>query len=249
MNGRNNGRRLCPCPLLKVLAGGTLLLLLCLLVAPGAKAMAEEAGVLGDAYSVDFHTVRDPRSFMEDMASPMPLPKTLVPLTREDAVAWELHRRSSTLSESDALQTASALCEEADALGFDPWLFLALIHVESNYNHLAISYMGAEGLMQLMPSTAAWTAEHYGLSWPDNHSFDPVLNVRLGARYLALLIEQFDGHYMRALTAYNRGPSATRYIVRKYGALPQEIRDFYANKVLLKYTSLHRAFGSLPRAI
>ena len=60
-------------------------------------------------------------------------------------------------------RTAQALCEEADELGYDPLMFLALIHVESNYNHLAISYVGAEGLMQLMPPTAEWTAERYGL--------------------------------------------------------------------------------------
>ena len=87
-----------------------------------------------------------------------------------------------------------------------------------------------------------------GSSWDERHSFDPVLNVRLGSRYLALLLEDFGGRMDYAFTAYNRGPSATRYILRKYGRLPRDIRDFYATKVLNKYRSLRQTFGHLPNS-
>ncbi|MEZ4272590.1 MAG: transglycosylase SLT domain-containing protein [Myxococcota bacterium] len=117
--------------------------------------------------------------------------------------------------------------------------------MESNYNHLAISPVGAEGLMQLMPPTAAWTANKYDLQWPEQHSFDPELNVRLGARYLALLTREFKGHMDLALTAYNRGPSATRYILGRHGRLPKDVRDFYATKVLDKYSALKHMYGHL----
>ena len=158
-----------------------------------------------------------------------------MPLTLEDAVAEELFTRSKSLAQDEVLRVASVLCNEAEVLGFDPFMLLAVIRIESNYNHLAISPVGAEGLMQLMPYTAVWFSQEVGLDWGDGHSFDPELNVRLGARYLHTLRHQFRGRMDRALTAYNRGPSATWAIIGRHGALPGEIRDFYATKVLDQY--------------
>ena len=187
---------------------------------------------------------RDPLQFAADLEHHHPQP--LVPLTLEDTIALELAYRSKTLSPQAASRTARVLCEEAYKLGLDPWLFLAVIHIESYYDHLAISPVGAEGLMQLMPYTASWFAENQGLPWPEGHSFDPELNVRLGARYLAMLADQFKGRLDWALTAYNRGPGATRYILRHHGRLPSEIREFYAGKVLQRYWRLLRKNRDVP---
>lgn len=206
-----------------------------------AHAVAEEEA---DGYTTSFSSLRDPKTFSAEL-SVVP-PKPVIPMNRSDAVAQELLYRTRTLTETEAMQVAHALVEEADSLGYDPLIYLALIRIESNYNHLAISPVGAEGLMQLMPPTAAWMAEREGVEWPERHSFDPVLNVRLGARYLAHLNRQFKGRMDHALTAYNRGPSATQYLIRKYGDLPREIRDFYATKVLDKYQELRGMYGHLP---
>lgn len=222
--------------------GGMVLLAAAVLgLESSAQAVAEEEA---DGFTSSFSSPRDPLAFAEDIAVPTPQP--VVPMTRQDAVAEELMQRSRTLSSREVLQVAQAVIEEADLLGHDPFLFLALIRIESNYNHLAISPVGAEGLMQLMPPTAAWVAEREGVEWPEKHSFDPVLNVRLGSRYLAHLTRLFSGRIDHALTAYNRGPAATQYLVSKYGDLPREIRDFYATKVLDKYRELQAKYGHLP---
>ncbi len=187
-------------------------------------------------------TERDPWDFAATLSPAMTRP--VVALDLEDAVARELLRSSRTLSEADALRTAITLVEEARRLEWDPLLFVAVIHIESDYDHLAISNRGAEGLMQLMPETAEWMAERLAIDWPDSHSFDPALNVKLGAQYLAHLSHQFR-NLDQTLTAYNRGPKATRYILHTHGRLPPPIRDFYAAKVLKRYRLLRETYGHL----
>jgi len=89
-----------------------------------------------------------------------------------------------------------------------PLLVHSVIKVESNYNPNAISSKGAEGLMQLIPSTA----RRFGVS----NSFNPVENVEGGARYLRYLLDLYKGDYRLALAAYNAGEGA----VAKHGGVP-----------------------------
>ncbi len=190
-------------------------------------------------------TPPDPVRFLNELELVMPRPT--VNLTVGDAVAQELIRQSHTLSEQDALRTAQAVVEESVAVGYDPLLVLALIYVESYYDHFAVSPVGAEGLMQIMPPTGEFMAAQMGLERTQGHTFDPVLNVRLGTRYLAQLQRQFGGSVELALTAYNRGPSNTYYLLRQFGGhLPESVRDVYAGKVLRRYSELRAAYGALP---
>ena len=116
--------------------------------------------------------------------------------------------------------------------------------VESSYNHLALSPVGAEGLMQLMPATAAGIAPE---SMRRCHIFEPAANVRVGARYLAQLGRMFPHDRIAALTAYNRGPEATRRILRSHHhRIPRAVAATYATRVLARYAALHRAYGALP---
>ena len=220
------------------------LALLAVSMGTGARALAENVvGAFRGSKVTILLTARDPEQFLAELTPVMPRPVVL--LSREDAVAQEILARSRTMTETQALRTAQALCEEARRLGYDPLLFLAVIHIESFYDHLAISPVGAEGLMQLMPPTAAFMAERGKMPWPDQHSFDPVLNVRLGVRYLVELHHEFR-RMDYALTAYNRGPYNTHYILRNYGDLPAHVRDFYATKVLDRYETLKGLYGHLP---
>jgi soluble lytic murein transglycosylase-like protein len=86
-----------------------------------------------------------------------------------------------------------------------PELLHAVIRAESAYDHTAVSRAGAQGLMQLMPATAA----RYGV----RDSFNPVENVRGGAAYLRDLLDMFDQDLRLALAGYNAGENA----VIKYG--------------------------------
>ena len=87
-------------------------------------------------------------------------------------------------------------------------LVLGVIAVESSFDSEACSHVGARGLMQLMPKTAASLARRLG--WGDYEITDPEFNVEAGTYYLALLLRMFDGDQALALAAYNTGPARVR---------------------------------------
>jgi soluble lytic murein transglycosylase len=92
-----------------------------------------------------------------------------------------------------------------NALPFD--LVAAVVFAESRFDPSAVSPRGALGLMQIMPSTAAWIAEQLGQPVPTNADLhDPALNTHLGTWYLRHLLDRFGG-VESALAAYNAGPS------------------------------------------
>lgn len=129
-----------------------------------------------------------------------------------------------------------------------PILVLALIHVESGYDSRAVSPVGARGLMQLMPATAADVAQRRAFAYagPDD-LFDGVKNVRLGIIYLQELYTQFRKHWLAAFTAYNRGPGNTSKILANHGGkIPEPILNFYANLIVKKYAALIKRYPVPP---
>jgi hypothetical protein len=113
----------------------------------------------------------------------------------------------------------------------DPDLLRAVIKCESDFNHLAISRAGAQGLMQLMPDTAR-------LVDVDN-PFNAGENIEGGAKYLQYLLSSFDDVRL-ALAAYNAGEGA----VRRAGGIPpyRETRN-YVSAVLSQYER-YRSLGA-----
>ena len=104
--------------------------------------------------------------------------------------------------------------------GLDSALLRAVIHAESAFNPMAMSNKGAQGLMQLMPDTA----NDMGVA----DAFDAAQNIRGGARYLAMLLKNFNGDAQLATAAYNAGPGA----VQKYrGVPPYDETQVYVQRV------------------
>lgn len=106
----------------------------------------------------------------------------------------------------------------------DESLIRAVIHAESAYQPDARSPKGAQGLMQLMPDTAA--------ELEVRNPFDPAENIDGGARYLSQLLAEFKGDLELAAAAYNAGPGA----VYKYGGVPpyDETQE-YVRRVKILY--------------
>jgi len=88
----------------------------------------------------------------------------------------------------------------------EPSLVLAVIMAESSFNEHAESRAGAQGLMQLMPPTAADMATRMGMhDFEPEHVWKPEINIALGTFYLNWLKNRYDGNINLALAAYNAG--------------------------------------------
>jgi|GEM_PF-1369758 len=109
---------------------------------------------------------------------------------------------------SDDTSLDGMIQNAASRYGVDAALIKAVIHAESGFNPNAKSHVGAQGLMQLMPKTAAWL----GVSNP----WDPQQNINGGAKYLAFLMRDFNGDMSKAIAAYNAGQGN----VRKHKGIP-----------------------------
>jgi hypothetical protein len=100
-------------------------------------------------------------------------------------------------------------------------LIMAVIKAESDFQTRAVSSAGAQGLMQLMPSTA----RELGVKNP----FDIRENIEGGAKYLKKMLDIFSGNLEQALAAYNAGPQAVK---NHQGRIPFQETRLYVKRVL-----------------
>lgn len=109
----------------------------------------------------------------------------------------------------------------AEESGVEEHLISSVIAVESNFNPRAVSRKKAQGLMQLMPATAAQFAV--------KDVFDPQQNIAAGARYLKELLARYGSDLRLALAAYNAGPEQ---VARHRGIPPFPETRAYVQRVL-----------------
>lgn len=144
----------------------------------------------------------------------------------DGSFATELDKAMSTAESHGAAglnisgDTSSLIQEAAARYQIDPRLVAAVAQTESGGNQEAVSPVGAIGVMQLMPDTAA------GLGV---NPYDKKQNIEGGAKYLRQMMDTFGGDVQKAVAAYNAGPQA----VKEYNGIPpyRETQD-YVNKVL-----------------
>jgi len=112
----------------------------------------------------------------------------------------------------------------------DPDFVNSVIKAESNFQPRAVSRKGAQGLMQLMPTTAS----HLGVNDP----FDPQANVEGGTSYLSQLLDQYHDDPIKALAAYNAGPQR----VDQYHGVPPYLETrAYVARIVRDYNAKKRA--------
>lgn len=145
------------------------------------------------------HTVAEAESFQD----------------RFDAEVWLLDM-STRLKRylPDAQERLSLLRlvhQEASKAGLQPELVLALIHAESGFDRFAISRVGAQGLMQVMPF---WKAE---LGRPQDNLTDNATNLRYGCTILSYYLKREKGNINRALSRYNGSLGKHHYPARVIG--------------------------------
>jgi soluble lytic murein transglycosylase-like protein len=117
--------------------------------------------------------------------------------------------------------------EASQKYGVDEKFIKSIIQQESGFNPNAKSWVGAMGLMQLMPETA----KDLGVK----NGYDPRDNVMAGVKYIKEQLDRFGGDKRKALAAYNAGPGA----VLKYGDIPPfEETQNYVKNIMSMYQSM-----------
>lgn len=128
---------------------------------------------------------------------------------RFDAEVW-LKDMSTRLGKrvpdpEERIRILRGVHREAQRVDLPPELVLAVIDIESNFDHYAISYAGARGLMQVMPF---WLDE---IGRPDDSLFDIDTNLRMGCTILRHYYDRERGDLHRALARYNGSLGSRKY--------------------------------------
>jgi soluble lytic murein transglycosylase len=149
---------------------------------------------------------------------------------------------------------ADTVWDQAQRAGLDPYFVAAVIREESSYDPRARSWVGAVGLMQLMPDTARLVAREAGLVYDEPASlWDPGLNIALGTRYIATLRGRFQEPLL-AVASYNAGPHRVqRWLADRPTADVEEFVDQipfdetrgFVKRVFTSWQQYRRHYGTL----
>ncbi len=143
----------------------------------------------------------------------------------------------------------------------DKALLFALMRRESRFNPQARSPVGAYGLMQVMPSTAAWLTGDSGLRSNPNRLYDPSTNMRIGQAYIAYLGQQtyIKNDIFRIVAAYNGGPQPVMVTEQRLPkdadvllfmeSIPVPQTRVYIEEVMAAYWIYRQLLGEEPRSL
>jgi len=190
----------------------TLVALLCLLIVGFAQPVAAKSENIYkyvDKTGVTVYTNVRPKGVTAKVIGTYSCPACKVNST----VNWGITGLNLTAYNTE-IATASRLNE------VDESMVRAIIHAESAFHPEALSPVGAQGLMQLMPGTAGM----YGVT----NSFDPGQNIAAGVKHLRMLLDLFDGDFELAAAGYNAGENA---VLRNGGIPPYAETQVYVQRV------------------
>ena len=127
----------------------------------------------------------------------------------EDQIETDQEHRD----EQQRLRLLRLVHQAATRAGLKPDLVLAVMHVESLFDPYALSYVGAQGVMQVMPF---WKAE---IGRPDDNLIDLATNLQYGCAILKFYLDKENGNLRRALARYNGSLGSNRY--------PDKVLDYW----------------------
>ena len=134
---------------------------------------------------------------------------------------------------------------------YDLRIFHSLIREESSFNKDIVSWAGAKGLSQLMPTTAKRVGEWVGITVNNTTIFDPSSNLRIGSKYLGYLHGYFNNNPFLAVAAYNAGEGNVGKWLNTKGNLPTDMfvesipfreTRHYVKRVLGTYQTYHMLY-------
>lgn len=108
------------------------------------------------------------------------------------------------LTPVDITEIATAIIDNGEKFSVPASLLLAIIRQESAFNKKAISIAGAQGLIQMLPTTAEDCKQDLNQTFYD--PFKPAQNIKFGAFYLGKMLNKFEHNVIHAVMAYNTGP-------------------------------------------
>ena len=163
----------------------------------------------------------EPLALPLESASPAPLP-----VRKKAEIFRAVLEINPSLSCREADQIASSVIRTSREVELPLDILLAVMLTESTFRTHAVSYRGAVGLMQVLPSTAADVARGLDLEWSGTDLYNPEKNITIGSHYLRQLVDRFDAMEV-ALAAYNMGPTRVHGYLSAERPLPRT----YANQV------------------
>lgn len=143
--------------------------------------------------------------------------------------------------------------KEAGKNNIDPYLVLAIIKTESGFNKHATSKKEAKGLMQIMDATAEDVKNKMDTDVDEKDIYNENVNIALGCKYLASLIEKYQGNYYLAVCAYNAGMGNVDKWISQ-GIIPNDLSEYkevnipfsqtkkYLYKVIRSYQIYHKLY-------
>lgn len=208
--------------------------------------------ILGTTIFISNHRIQRNNTFiLHSKTEQIVLRHTLKILEEKNSIAFVLNSFSRGRLKDEILRSlVEIVYSNSKAFGYDPFLVLAVIHVESYFNpnakgqYRSGALSGAFGLMQLKVATAREIGKPLGITVKNkNDLFIPEINIPLGIAYLTKMITNFKSLKL-GISAYNQGPGTIINTLKN--KKPLSIR--YYNKVLKSYFKLKKMSNNSQRS-
>lgn len=166
--------------------------------------------------------------------------RTRVILFMRDCIVEQWKNKGVKYNIEEAYAIAESIMKECDNYEYiDPFFVLALQCIESKFNRLAVSPMGAIGICQIMPTTGKLLAGYFGIEYTDSLLFNLRINIKFAVKLIDFLYSQYS-NWEQVLADYNGGPWQAYYYRYNKSKLTEETKNFVPNVLKKKgeYDSL-----------